>query len=307
MWRTVIINRGERIKIKDNWLVVEGGGMPDKVPINELYSVIVDNRQSSLTVAALNKLTENGIHILICNDKHIPESLIIPFNTHYRPYNVMKKQIAMTDEFKNLLWQKVTIAKIANQAEVLKLQDGEANIYEHLIKFCSEVEIGDKTNREGLAAKMFFRHLYGSEFVRMADDAINSALNYGYAIIRSAIARTLCAYGYCCVLGIHHISESNAYNLADDLMEPFRPLVDLWVDSHREDLYEELTVNNRKCLANLMNVSIELSGKNMAVRNAIDKYISSFTTAVNKNDETKLILPKITRKTKEWSGYEDGE
>lgn len=232
MWRTLIITQGEKISVKDNWLIVETPESSNKIPVSDLYSIVVDNRQTYLTVAAITRLTNEGVHIIYCDEKHNPVSVIMPLNTHYRPLNVLKKQLALSQGFKDVMWQEIIKAKIENQAEVLKLQNCSMDVYRHLHKFIKEVTVGDKTNREGLSAKMFFRALYGSEFVRMADDVINAALNYGYAIIRSAVSKTLVAYGYNCVLGIHHISETNPFNLAEDLMEPLRPIVDLWVDNN---------------------------------------------------------------------------
>jgi CRISPR-associated protein Cas1 len=195
------------------------------------------------------------------------------------------------------MWQDIIKAKIENQAAVLKLQGCSTDVYEHLQKFKKEVTVGDKTNREGLSAKMFFRALYGSEFVRMRDDTINAALNYGYAIIRSAVAKTLSAYGYNCILGIHHISESNPFNLADDLMEPLRPIVDLWVDRNHQDLVKELTPVHKRSLIDIVNTTVKLNNRNMKLRYAIDRYVSSFTSAIQNQDVYLINIPMISRHT----------
>ncbi|MDD4689031.1 MAG: type II CRISPR-associated endonuclease Cas1 [Eubacteriales bacterium] len=297
MWRSIIITQGEKVTLKDKWLVVESSECCNQVPIDDIYSIVVDNRQCYLTVAAITALTNAGVHILYCDEKHQPVSVITSFNTHYRPLNVIRKQLDLRDEFKDTLWQRVIKGKIENQAQVLKLQGRLAETISHLLKYKDEVLVADKTNREGLAAKMYFRSLYGSEFIRMSDNCINSALNYGYAIIRSAVAKTLVAYGYNCVLGIHHISETNPFNLADDFMEPFRPIVDLWTDIHHEDLVDELSSEHKKGLVNVLNTTVLCNGKNMKVRYAIDKYISSFTSAIEKQDVNVLEIPKITKFT----------
>lgn len=116
--------------------------------------------------------------------------------------------------------------------------------------------------------------------------------------MRSAVAKALTAYGYNCVLGLHHINESNAFNLADDLMEPLRPLVDVWVDENHEDLVNELTKQQRNELATLVNAVILWDGKKMRVRNAIDKYVSSLTTAIRSLDPNELKLPVLIRQDK---------
>lgn len=140
---------------------------------------------------------------------------------------------------------------------------------------------------------MFFKNFYGPDFMRFADDIRNKALNFGYAIIRSAVARSLCAYGYNCAVGIHHISETNAFNLADDFMEPLRPLADIWVWQNNDELAEELSKSNKTGLANILNTEVLLAGKKMKVFNAVDKYIASIGTAIDNNDANKLLLPLI--------------
>ena len=124
---------------------------------------------------------------------------------------------------------------------------------------------------------------------------LNAALNYGYAILRSAVAKTLTAYGYNCVIGVHHRSEKNPFNLADDFMEPFRPMVDLWVDTNNENLFGELSGSNRKGLLGLLNEGISIAGKTMRLRNAIDVCIQSFTGAVQKGQPAAFYLPELMR------------
>ena len=118
---------------------------------------------------------------------------------------------------------------------------------------------------------------------------------YGYTIIRSAVARSLVVYGYNCVLGVHHINENNAFNLADDFMEPFRPVVDQWVQAHNDELVDELSKQNKLALVNLLNVEVNWNNKIMKLHNAMDKYIASFTTAIDKADVNKLLIPKLSK------------
>ncbi len=209
--------------------------------------------------------------------------------------NVVRRQIAWTEEEKDEFWNCVVSAKIQNQAKVLELCECGTATANRIRELAQEVQNGDEGNREGIAAKMFFRELYGSSFIRMADDTINAALNYGYTIIRSAFCKTLVAYGYFPTIGIHHINEANPFNLADDLMEPLRPLVDMWVNDNHEDLIGELTKQQRNELCALVNRLVLWEGKKMRVRNAIDKYVSSFTTAVEHRSAKYIKIPQIIR------------
>ena len=294
MFRTVSVYRGEKLSVKDNWLIVSGE-QEQRLPLEDLYSVVIDNQATVLTTATMTRLTKAGAHILICDEKHLPSTVILPQSIHYHPLSVIRKQVALPEEFKDCLWDEIVRRKIVNQATVLKLCGGKRERVDRLFELAEEVMDGDSGNREGIAARILFHELYGFEFVRMYDDATNAALNYGYTIIRSAVAKTLVAYGYNCVLGIHHINEANPFNLADDMMEPLRPLVDLWVSDHRDELTDELTKQQKNELVSLVNAVTLWDGKKMRVRNAIDKYISSLTSALNHLSVEYLKIPSIIR------------
>lgn len=204
------------------------------------------------------------------------------------------------------MWQRIVKQKITNQTICLKLAGVNTAEIKAIEDMVNEVLPDDKTNREAAAAKRYFIALFGNSFRRIKDDVTNAALNYGYAIIRSAVAKTLVGYGYNCVLGIHHINEQNAYNLADDMMEPFRPLVDLWVDNSCEELFEELTKTNRRDLVDLVNVPIKMGKRKTRIRYAIDKYVSSLTSAIEKNDPELLQLPTLIQIDEMFEDDEDG-
>lgn len=296
MFRTVYVSVGESITVVDNWLLIKNSkGEESKIPVDDIYTLLLENVHTRISVYALQYLSRRGVNVVCCDDKYMPACNIIPFVEHYRPYGVMKKQLALTVEFKNLIWQRIVKAKIMNQYYVAAFAGVDRQVIERLQQLAEEVLPGDIGNREAIAAKMFFRSLYGCDFTRFADDVLNYAMNYGYTIIRSAVARSLVAYGYNCVLGVHHINENNAFNLADDFMEPFRPIVDKWVQAHNDDLVDELSKQNKLALVNLLNVEVNWNNKSMKLHNAIDKYIASFTTAIDKADVNKLLIPKLSQ------------
>ena len=115
MWRTVIVTQGEKLTVKDNWLIVWSDNNEQRVPIGDLYSVVIDNRASLVSVTALITLAQANVHVYLCDDKHVPVALSLPMNTHYKPLGVIKRQLALTSEFKGLLWQRIVKQKIANQ------------------------------------------------------------------------------------------------------------------------------------------------------------------------------------------------
>ena len=163
---------------------------------------------------------------------------------------------------------------------------------EHLENLAQKVKSGDTENKEAIAAKGYFPTLFGKNFNREYDNIYNNCLNYGYSIIRGAIARSIVSYGYMPAIGIHHKSELNNYNLADDFIEPFRPIVDLWVKTNIQD-NTEFDKYIRAELVNLLNADIFIQGKLQSVNNAINVMIASYTTAINANDYKKLELPEI--------------
>lgn len=293
MFRTLYVTTGERLSISANWLIVESDCESKKVPVVDIQTLILDNTHACLSAYTLQSLAKHDVNVVLCDEKHLPCCSVLALNQHYKPYGVLKKQIALTQVFKDLLWQKIIKAKIENQNTALKMCCVMQEVIDRMQQLASEVLPGDIGNREGIAAKMFFRNFYGYNFLRFEEDVINAALNFGYAIIRSAVARSLCAYGYNCCLGIHHINESNAFNLADDFMEPLRPLVDLWVYRHNDELLDNLTKSNRVGLANIINYEVIIADKKMKLYNAIDKYVASFTTAIDNADKNKLLLPYL--------------
>ena len=202
--------------------------------------------------------------------------------------------MGMTQGRKDALWDKIVKGKLANQAETLRLCTGDMDAYHRLLELADEVEEGDAGNREGIGAKLYFRHFFGDGFVRMEDDGINHAMNYGYTILRTAMIKTLYTFGYYPLIGIHHIGYGNAFNLGDDLMEPFRPVVDMWVDLHHEELLDDLTSQQRRSLVNLLNQEMDYDGCRMKIRNVMARYVKQYTSAIEKESAELLQIPVIT-------------
>lgn len=295
MWRTVIVTAGEKLNIKNNWLVVTSSKGENRVPVDDIYSLVIENRAAMLSVSVITTLTQAGADIIFCDESHLPVTSALSLNNHYRPLNVIKKQINMDDTFRGLLWQKIVKAKIENQYLCLKYCNVVNEKSQELLDIIPKVKQGDISNREAVAAKKYFASLFGSTFRRADDDITNSALNYGYAIIRSAVAKTLAAYGFNGALGIHHINETNPFNLADDIMEPLRPVVDMWTDNNCDNLFGSLTYENRVDLIDLPNQVILINNKKYRIRYAIDMYVKSLVTAIESNNTELLSIPKLVK------------
>lgn len=219
-------------------------------------------------------IAKNGTIVFLCDEKHIPCSITLPLAQHSRQLEVTRVQFAWTQSERNRWWQQLVKAKIQNQAECLALC-GICDVAAVLHSQAVAVSRGDKENREATAAALYFSSLFGKGFTRNEDmDGRNAALNYGYAILRGCMARCLAVYGFIPWLGLHHSSTLNAWNLADDMMEPYRPVVDLFVASQ---IGEEAALDTKlkSCLFNLLNMDI-LSGKQRySVAYAMERQVQS--------------------------------
>ena len=210
-------------------------------------------------------------------------------------FAAFQRQLTLNDEARALLWQAIVRRKIENQADCLRLAGVKHEKYEEIQALADKVEPGDVRNVEATAARKYFTALFGCTFTRADDDVTNAALNYGYAILRSSVAKTLAGYGFNCVLGLHHKSPTNPFNLADDLMEPLRPLVDLLVDTMCDELFEKLTAENRRELVSLVNLPVRFDGKTMRARYAIDRTVASLTTFLSTGSLDAFKLPTLLK------------
>ena len=267
-FRTVVISNKAKLSYKNNYLVVKKEDDEKYIHMSEIDTVIIDSIAVSITSYLLLELSNNKINIIFCNEKRNPYAQIIPF---YNSYNVSKKvliQTKWTKKTKDEMWQKIIENKIINQATLLiKLKKKNS---EMLINYAKEVKIGDKTNREGHAAKVYFNSLFGNKFSRGQPNDINAALNYGYAIILSAINKEITINGYITELGINHRNDYNYYNLTCDLMEPLRIIIDEFVYHNRK---REFNKEYKMDLVNILNHKYKYKNKELFLTDLIKLYV----------------------------------
>ena len=289
-WRSVMITQPTKLSVQNKQLKITQDE-EWSIPMEDISSIVLETPQINISSKVMSLIADNKIVMYSCDDKHLPNGIFIPFASHSRELKILKNQLQCSESFKKRCWQQIIIRKILNQSEVLRLSNKKL-MSEHLKNLSNKVNSGDTNNTEAIAAKGYFSSLFGSSFNRNYDNVYNAALNYGYSIIRGAIARCCVSYGYIPSVGIHHKSELNNYNLADDFIEPFRPIVDLWV---RNNIDSETTFDKyvRANLVNLSNVDVKIQGKLQSVNNAINVMIASYTTAINQKDYKKLELPEL--------------
>lgn len=289
-WRSVIITQPTKLSVKNRQLQITQDE-EWSIPMEDISTIILETPQINISSKVMSLMAENKIIMYSCDEKHIPNGIFIPFSQHSRQLKILKNQLDSTESFNKRLWQQIINRKILNQSEVLKLAQKDL-MAEYLEKISKKVNSGDTGNIEAIAAKGYFSTLFGKNFSRNTDNIYNASLNYGYSIIRGAIARTIVAYGYIPSKGIHHKSELNNYNLADDFIEPFRPVVDLWVKLNINE-ESEFNKNVRANLVNLLNVNVRIQDKLQSVNNAINIMVASYTTAINQKDYKRIELPEI--------------
>ena len=283
-WRTVIVSKNCKLSYKNNYLIIRSEELK-MIHLSEINMIIIENGMVSITSYLINELANNKIKLIICDEKHNPSCEMMPY---YGSFNTSKKILNQTkwkNQRKDEVWTKLIKYKIHNQAMLLKKL--EIKNYEKLLEYEEQVELGDKTNREGHAAKVYFNLLYGNDFKRGTEDNTNASLDYGYSILLSIFNKEIVSKGYITQLGINHKNEFNQFNLSCDLMEIFRPLIDEIVYNNREFVFDK---EYKYKLINVCNRIIEIEGKQQYLANAIPIFITKVFDYLEENyKDTKII------------------
>lgn len=277
-WRTLVISSRAKLDYKMNYLEIRGD-TTTKVHLSELNTIVIASTAVSLTTYLLCELIKNKIKVVFCDEKRNPISELMPYYGSHDTSAKVRKQVRWEQESKNMVWTEIVREKIAKQMELLERLDKQE--CDMLAGYMDELICRDETNREGHAAKVYFNALFGMGFSRKSENSINAALNFGYAILLSAFNREIVANGYITQLGIAHDNIYNNFNLASDLMEPFRPLVDEVVFHMKP---EEFGRDEKIEILRLLQKEILQDGKRQMVDNAIKIYCKSVLDALDESD-----------------------
>ena len=277
-WRTVVISRPAKLDYKLEYMVVRRDTTTE-VHLSEIGTLILETTAISITASLLVELMKRKVKVILCDEKRNPCAEMVSYYGAHDTSAKVRKQIKWSQDVKEMIWTEIVTEKINKQRDLLhRLRKEEANL---LAQYINEIEPGDKTNREGHAAKVYFNALFGMRFTRTADIAINAALNYGYGIILSAINREITANGYITQLGLFHDNMFNPFNLGSDFMEPFRVLIDKTVYQMQP---ESFTSEEKMRLVDILNQEVIIDGKRSHVTNAIKIYCKSVFDALNERD-----------------------
>lgn len=281
-FRTVVITKQSRISYKNRFLVVKQDSDEKYIHLSEIDTIIVDSISVSLSSYLLKELSDNKINIIFCDEKHNPFGELSSYYSRHNTSKKIKEQIAWKSKEQDQVWARIVKNKITNQALMLRKIDSSK--YDLILSYVDEVELGDKTNREGHSAKVYFNSLFGNTFIRHNDDSINAALNYGYAVLLSTFNKEIVSNGYLTQLGIHHKNEFNEFNLTCDLMEPFRVIIDNFVyfNQHRE-----FDSNYKLDMINIFNNVYSYCGKKYVLKDIIRMFVKSALESVTDLEQYK--------------------
>lgn len=287
-WRIVSVSSLAKLDYKMDYLVVRTQDNVRRVHLSEISILLIESTAVSLTAYLLCELAKWKIDVVFCDEKRFPYGMLLPLQGSYDTSLRYKNQAAWTKEQKDAVWAEIVRAKIRGQISVLpKQREAERKL---IFSYLPQVRPGDATNREGHAAKVYFNALFGMSFTRTQDCPVNAALNYGYSVLLSAVAREIVACGYCCQIGVFHDNRFNAFNLACDFMEPFRPLVDRAV---RDMELSEFGREQKRELIQVFNEQIEIDARSQYTINAIRVFVRSALAALESDDPGRLTFPQF--------------
>jgi len=289
-WRSVVISRPAKLK-RDHYSLAIEQEQTAFVPFEDIAVIVLNHREITLTHPVLSACGEYGISLFATGDTHHPSGVFLPFLQHSRATRWLRLQLGLPKPVAKQACAAIIRQKISNQAACLRMagRDGA----DRLVSYTQRVRSGDTDNLEGQAAAFYFVQLFGKDFHRNQARFTNAALDYGYAVLRGTIARGLVAHGLMPSIGLFHASEQNAFNLADDVIEPFRPLVDLFVRKGMPQPDDELHPEDKVALVGLLNVDVDMLRGKMSVLSAIEHMIESLARVYDGGNVSLLELPTL--------------
>jgi len=292
-WRGLHISQPARLTHRSSQIVIDRDDDEETLtfPVEDIAWIILDTPQVSLTGSLLSALAENGVALIVPDAKHHPAGMLLSFHQHHAQSAVAHAQIAASGPLKKRLWQKLVSAKIENQAAVLRAIGNDRA--QALSAMAGRVRSGDPDNLEAQAARAYWPLLFEG-FRRHDEDRRNGLLNYGYAVVRAAIARACVAYGLLPTFGLHHNARANAFNLVDDLIEPFRPSVDRMARARAvEEDGDDLTVADRRHMAGILGESVAIGEERLTILAATEAVAASLVRAIDTANPALLGIPAL--------------
>lgn len=292
-WRIVYIEESENVSSYLDNVKIKRINDDILIPYRDIHTLIIDNYKTYLTTNFIIKCAEYKINLIICGLEHLPIAFVNPISGNSQSPLVLKKQLEWKNNMKEKLHKLIIKGKIENQVQILISNNKNIDVINKIKQFKNQTIDGDLTNREGLAAKMYFRELFGNNFIRFNDDVVNAALNYGYTILRTQISKVLISKGLNTNLGIFHRGIDNQFNLSDDIIEVFRPIVDNYV--YKNILNKDtFTREDRINLIKITTKNMKYNGQKHTFLNVINLYVSNIIDYMNNKENEEIEMPLFT-------------
>jgi len=301
-WKIVHLTKPCKIKVKNDNLILHfyEDEKDIKVTLRDVDFILFDTMQFSITGKSIELLAKNNIATLFIDESFTPSSMLTPYFQHSTMTEIAHTQISITKEYKENVWRSIIKSKLLNQAKVLELFGNEK--YKELEQIASKVQLYDKNNDEAQGARLYWQAIFNDPKFRReqgAEDIHNSMLNYGYAILRASMARGVSASGMLPIFGIWHENRYNAFNLVDDLVEPFRAFVDIQVKLLRKEYPHKTFLDGklkRKIVSLLSFECVDINGGVMILNKAIEFYVRNYKKAMMRDEVSLIFYPSINEK-----------
>ena len=287
-WRIVHIKDGDYLRLKLDNIEIEKEDKKYHIALSDIAVIVLEGQKTTITTRLLDKFTQYNIVVVICDMKYQPVGIYLPLCGHHRMAKRLLIQLSVDDTFKKKLWTRIVKQKMLNQYLCLEQLKDNCCELSKIEKYMDKLRLGDPYNCEGQVAHMYFDSLYYKGFSRQFECIENMAMNFGYTILRSYIARLVIAQGLIPTLGIHHCNEYNQFNLVDDLIEPFRPLMDYWVNTVIMDGNDYLSYEKRLEIINFLNQPMHFEGKKTTIKRTIDLYVANFYKSLEQKQDKVL-------------------
>jgi CRISPR-associated protein Cas1 len=294
-WKGLHLTKSARLSLADGQCCVKQDEGEVRLALEDIAWIVIDTPQATLSSALMAACMEAGIALVFTDERHTPSGLALPFHRHHRQGAIAKLQAEAKDGLKKRLWQALVRAKILNQAAALSvLNRNDAGTLKEISR---HVEPDDPDNVEARAARFYWGRLF-NDFVRDdPSDRRNKLLNYGYAVVRAGVARALVASGFIPAFGLKHDGAANAFNLADDIVEPFRPFVDLLAHKtfNGGDKTADLTLEDRRAMAGVLLLNGKVGDGEASLLVATEMAAASLVRAFENEKASLIVLPVVEK------------
>ena len=279
-WRTVIVNTHSKLSYKNNHLIFKDASRTELIHLSEVDILLLETTDIVLSTMLIKRLVDENILVIFCDDKRLPTAYLMPYYGRHDSSFQLSRQIAWNEDVKAEIWTTIIAQKILNQAFYLG-SCGFLEKSQSVIDLYHGLDLFDPSNREGHAARIYFNTLFGNDFSREQDSDVNAALDYGYTLILSMFAREIVLSGCMTQFGLKHANQFNQFNLASDIMEPFRPIIDRIVYENRNSSFVKI----KRELFTIFSDTFHYNDKDMYLSNIISDYTKKVIQALNQPEK----------------------